>query len=285
MGIYYLEEFLINLSSAIIESSSEGPSYNPILCPQNHELTSFEVPSDEYCCNLCEMEMDELQICWNCRDCNFDMCSSCHEVALNGSWETLPLWYRLLLESTKSPSNSANGIMDNNSHSKGVTIQSLDWLNDADIAAVVTRILQGIEELKSEQRSTEALTQSSILILASDVTYSSASTAAFFHCLKKIMETLESLELQSIEGVDSNSHVITLLLAHHERTKETTQLLQDHLNESRWNYQVVHQEQLTEPPTVDIQDDDNNYEQRGEGGQVTIYRVELNGRQKIETEN
>ena len=175
--------------------------------------------------------------------------------------------------------------MDNNSHSKGVTIQSLDWLNDADIAAVVTRILQGIEELKSEQRSTEALTQSSILILASDVTYSSASTAAFFHCLKKIMETLESLELQSIEGVDSNSHVITLLLAHHERTKETTQLLQDHLNESRWNYQVVHQEQLTEPPTVDIQDDDNNYEQRGEGGQVTIYRVELNGRQKIETEN
>lgn len=84
-------------SSGIKESIT---NYIP-KCPDGHILVTCKTDCEGYQCNVCDEEVDEDCPIYRCHTCNFDLCSCCHFQVEVGDISSLPVWYKVQLQSQR----------------------------------------------------------------------------------------------------------------------------------------------------------------------------------------
>jgi hypothetical protein len=183
------------------------------------------VPSDEYCCNLCEEEI--ASACLSCRTCNFDCCLSCARSVESGDLQQLPTWYRVLLESRRTSSAPAAAAAAAGS-GRRLWVQALDWTDESHFAALTASLSMRMQGSRGPPP----------LLLAADVTYSRESTRRFVSGLCRWIDASprEEEEEEKKKEKEEESPPL-LLLAHHERSAETRSLLDHLLRAEGWDFE------------------------------------------------
>mmetsp|Transcript_27014 Transcript_27014/g.38498 ORF Transcript_27014/g.38498 Transcript_27014/m.38498 type:complete len:360 (+) Transcript_27014:42-1121(+) len=195
-------------------------------CADGHILQPFTTSSDEYCCNVCESEID--QDCYSCRECNFDCCLNCVQIVANRQLNLLPTWYSALLSAYCIDVATIGEDGGNEVELKSsVIVQQLDWTSEGDAAAVVATMVPRLASPAREDNNVPI----EMMIVASDVSYNPSAVIAFLACVDRLTAQLAARMAEMLPPI---TVFASLFLAHHERSTVTTKLLQEEIQHRNW---------------------------------------------------